>query len=273
MSQAEIPPGVDPTRPSPGRLYDYFLGGTDNFEIDRRTAEAILQLEPDLPDAVWANRGFLQRCVAWMAENGVDQFLDIGAGLPTRNNTHEAAQKVNPKARVAYVDDDPMVAAHAKSLLEGARNTVFVQGHFQSPETILTNSDVRALIDFSRPVGLLAVALLHFVPRFEDPIGLLHRYLDMIPSGSFLAISHATADHQAPAKVEKGLEIYAAASNKLTLRSKAEVTEFFDGLQIVPPYPGARAEVTYVSLWGAEDPELADSDGGRLGYCAVARKP
>lgn len=274
MSEAEqVPAGVDPTRPSPGRVYDYLLGGTENFEVDRRTAEQLLTVEPEMRDAVWANRGFLQRAARWLAaEAGVEQFLDLGAGLPTRNNTHEAAQQANPDVRVAYVDNDPMVIAHGKRLLEDVPHTVYVGGEFENPDGILRSPEVRDLIDFTRPVGVLLIALLHFVPDREDPYGLVRRYLDAVPSGSYLAISHATSDMLAPDKVDQGSQIYSAVSDRLTLRSKAEVARFFEDMEIVPPYEGAAPDVTWVSLWGAEDAELADSDGGRIGYCAVARK-
>src|SRR5690606_26930373 len=173
MGEAEeAPMGVDPTRPSPARVYDYMLGGTENYEADRRAAEQMLALEPDLRDAVSANRGFLLRAARWMAAEGVDQFLDIGAGLPTQNNTHQAAQQVAPDARVVYVDNDPEVVAHGRALVDASRHTVFIEGRFEEPDGILQHPEVTGLLDFDRPVGLLLVALLHFVPEQEDPYGL-----------------------------------------------------------------------------------------------------
>lgn len=273
MTDERLPPGVDPSLPSPARVYDFLLGGTENLEVDRQTVQHLLQLEPDLPDGAWANRGFLQRATRWMAEAGIDQFIDIGAGLPTRNNTHDAARAVLPDARVVYVDNDPMAVTHGRKLLADVPNVVYVENDFHDVEGVLRDSAVADLIDLERPVGLLAVALLHFVPDAAQPRELLWRYLDAVPSGSYLAISHATADYQSEQKVNEAKRIYAEASDRIRLRSRAEVSDLFQGLELVSPYEGAAPAVTWVSLWGAEDPEAADSDGGRLGYAGVARKP
>ncbi|WP_460522132.1 SAM-dependent methyltransferase [Flindersiella endophytica] len=274
MSQAEIPPGVDPTRPSSGRMYDYYLGGTENLPVDREAVQRMLDLGLDLSDMAWANRGFLQRAASWMAaEHGIDQFIDLGAGLPTQNNTHEAVQAIRPTARVAYVDNDPMILAHAQSLLEGTEHVVYISGDFREPDKTLNHPEVRELIDFSRPVGLMCVALLHFVKDSEQPRALISTYLDAVPSGSFLAISHATADQLIPAAESGSVQAYSNSTAQMNFRSKQEVTGLFDGLEIVPPYPGAVPEPTWLGLWAAEDPDAADSEGGRLGYCAVGRKP
>jgi hypothetical protein len=274
MGQAEIPPGVDPTRPSSARMYDYYLGGTENLAVDRDAVQRMLDLGLDLSDMAWANRGFLQRAASWMAaEHGIDQFIDLGAGLPTQNNTHEAVQRVMPSARVVYVDNDPMILAHARSLLEGVEHVVFIPGDFRKPDDTLSHPDVRQLIDFTRPVGLMCVALLHFVADEEQPKALLDTYLSAVPSGSYLAISHATADQLRPAAESGSVEAYSKSTAQMHFRSKQAVTTLFDGLQIVPPYADAAPEPTWLGMWGAEDPAAADSEGGRLGYCAVGRKP
>ena len=142
MSEIEqAPPGVDITIPSPARMYDYYLGGTDNYEVDRKAAEAIREKMPELEDAAWANRGSLQRSVRWLAEHGVRQFLDIGAGLPTMNNTHDAAQAVAPDAKVVYVDNDPIVQIHANALLEGVTGTAFITADFRDIDGVLGHED------------------------------------------------------------------------------------------------------------------------------------
>ena len=269
-----VPPGVDPATPTPARLYDYFLGGTDNFPADSDAGEQIRARMPELADAAWANRGFHQRAALWLAASrGIRQFIDIGSGLPAQNNTHQAVQKAVPEARVAYVDHDPLVRAHAGALLTGDGSTRFVPADLRDPDSVLTDPHTRELIDFGQPVGLLMTAVLPFVADGSDPRGLLARYLAALAPGSYLALSHATADQKPPATVRVLLDVYSRATEQLYLRTRAEVERFFDGLELVPPYEGATAAVTYVGEWGAEDPELADSDGSRWSYGAVARRP
>jgi hypothetical protein len=275
MTEAQrVPPGIDPDTPSPARLYDYYLGGTDNFRADRDAAERIRARMPELADAAWANRGFHQRAARWLAgPPGIRQFLDIGSGLPTQNNTHQAVAKVASDARVVYVDHDPMVRVHANALLTGAENTRFITADLRDPESVLGHPQTRELIDFSQPVGLLMTAVLHFVADGSDPYGLVARFVAELAPGSYLVLSHITADQKPPAAVQAILDIYENATEQMYMRTRAEVERFFDGLELLPPYPGAAARVTYVGEWGAEDAELADSDGSRWCYGAVARIP
>jgi hypothetical protein len=269
-----VPPGVDPDTPSPARLYDYYLGGTENFPVDRVAAERIRTLMPELADAAWANRGFHQRAARWLAgPPGIRQFLDIGAGLPTQNNTHQAVAKVAPGARVVYVDNDPLVRVHASALLTGAGNTGFITADVRDPESVLGHPQTQALIDFGQPVGLLMTAVLHFVADGSNPHGLVARFLAELAPGSYLVLSHITADQKPPAAVQAILDIYAHATEQIHMRTRAEVERFFDGLELVPPYADAAPAVTYVGEWGAEDAQLADSDGSRWCYGAVARRP
>jgi O-methyltransferase involved in polyketide biosynthesis len=269
----KAPPGVDITTPSPARMYDYILGGTENYEIDRKAAEAVRANMPDLEDAAWANRGFLQRSVRWLAEQGIRQFVDVGAGLPTRNNTHDAAQAVAADARILYADNDAMVAAHAKSLLAGSTGTAFIKADFRDPDGLLGHEEALALIDFTRPVALLVVALTHFVPDEDDPWGVVRRYMDRLVPGSYLVLSSITKERQPDKAVDTVEEVYSTSSSGgVRVRTREEIERFFTGLEIVPPYEGAAAELAYVGEWGAEDPDAADSDGSRWGYCAVARK-
>ena len=270
----QVPPGIDPATPSPARLYDYYLGGTNNFRADRDAAEQIRARMPELADAAWANRGFHQRAALWMAGTvGIRQFLDIGSGLPTQNNTHQAVHRATREARVVYVDNDPLVRVHASALLVNAGQTRFVTADLRDPDGVLNHPQTRELIDFSQPVGLLMTAVLHFVSDGSDPHGLIARYVARLAPGSYLALSHITADQKPPAATAAIRDIYANATEQIYLRSRAEVERFFDGLELVSPYEGGAAEVTYVGEWGAEDPDLADSDGSRWSYGAVARRP
>jgi S-adenosyl methyltransferase len=274
MTEAgEVPPGVDPTRPSPARLYDYFLGGTNSLPVDREAAEKLRAAVPDVADGMWANRGFHGRAAVWLAGHGIRQFIDIGSGLPTQNNTHQAVHRVAPDARVVYVDIDPMVAAHSAPLLAGDGTTAVVTADMRDPDAVLGDPEMRRLIDFAEPAGVLMTAVAHFVADEDDPWGLVARYMAAVVPGSYLALSHATFDRMVPNQVQAGREIYARATDHLYMRSRADVERFFDGLELVPPYPGAGRELTYVGLWGAEDLEAADSEGSRGIYCGVARRP
>ncbi|MFC4052504.1 SAM-dependent methyltransferase [Actinomadura syzygii] len=269
----QVPPGVDPDIPSPARMYDFYLGGTENFEVDRIAAAKVKMAMPEAEDAAWANRGFLQRAVRWLALHDIRQFIDVGAGLPTRNNTHDAAQVVAPEARVLYADNDPMVRAHAQKLLTGVNGTAFIQADFRDPEGLLAHPVTQETIDFTQPVALLVVALTHFVPDADDPWGVIRRYMDRLAPGSYLALSAGTHDRQAERAVSGLKDAYSKSSANVHTRSREEIARYFDGLEIVPPYKGAAPDLVYAGEWGAEDPEAADSDGSRWSYCAVARKP
>lgn len=274
MSEQPVPEGVDPNRMSVARVYDALLGGTHNFEVDRLAVEQMKALFPDIVQWAWGNRGFHQRAARWLAEKaGIRQFIDIGSGLPTQNNTHEVVHSVAPGSHVVYVDIDPMVAAYANSLLAGAENTVFIQGDLRDPQPILNNEQVRAVIDFDQPVALMLTAILHFVQDDAQPERIVAEYMAALPSGSYLALSHSTTDGWGQ-KATSGIEdLYKNANEQPRNRTKAEVSRFFEGLEIVPPYAGAPPELTFGGLWGADDPEEADDDASHALYCAVARKP
>ena len=273
-SAEQAPPGVDPSRPSPARLYDYYLGGTHNFAVDRELGDRLRAAVPDLEDGVWANRAFHQRAATWMAEQaGLRQFIDIGSGLPTRDNTHDVVHKVAPAARVVYADHDPMVEALAADLLIADGTTAVITADAREPDAILDHPVVRELIDFTLPVGLLMTAVLHFVADGSDPAGLVARYAAAVPPGSYLALSHFTADKMPPRAIQAGQNSYSQATESIYPRTLAEVERLFDGLDLVPPQPGAPPAISYVGVWGAEDPVAADSDGSRGLYCGVARRP
>jgi hypothetical protein len=268
-----VPPGVDPTRPSPVRLYDYFLGGAANFPADRETAERLKAAVPDIVDAIWANRGFHGRAALWLAEHGIRQFIDFGPGLPTHGNTHQTVHKVAPGARVVYVDHDPMVAACFGPLLAEDGTTGLVTTDWRDPDALLADPALRRLIDLGEPTGVLMTTLVSFVADQADPWGLVARYMAAVAPGSHLALSHGTYDKIPPNILQAGRETCAGVTERVHLRSKAEVERFFAGLQLVPPYTGADPVVTYAGLWGAEDIEAADTEGSRGIYCGVARRP
>ena len=269
---AEIPAGVDPARPAPARIYDFLLSGKSNFKADRDAAARIMALVPEIKDCAWANRGFHQRAARWIAGRGVRQFIDIGSGLPTQSNTHGVVQKVIPQARVIYVDNDPMVRAYAGELLSGDGTTAVVTADLREPDAVLDDPALRALIDLGQPAGLLVTAVLHFVADEADPWGLVDRYVGALAPGSYLALSHVTYEHLPPRLVQEGKDVYAQAQG-LYPRSREQIDRFFDGLEIVPPYDGGKPAITHIGVWGADDPDLAYSDGAHWWYGGVARRP
>jgi hypothetical protein len=267
------PEGVDVTRPSPARIYDYMLRGSHHFEVDAQAAERLMGAVPEIRDCAWSNRGFHQRAAAWIAAQGIRQFLDIGSGLPTVGNTHDVVGKVHPDARVVYVDNDPMVELYSQSILGQAGNVSVICADLREPDAILDHPDVRRLIDPAQPTGLLLTAVMMFVAHDRDPWGLVSRYVQALRPDSYLALSHLTHDAKPPAAVEGFRRVFDRATEQLHFRTRAAIGRFFDGLEVVPPYPGAAPGLTYSGLWGAEDIQLADSDGSRWLYCAVARVP
>jgi hypothetical protein len=268
----QVPAGVDATRPSPARMYDYMLGGTHNFQVDRDATEEFRAQLPDLEDAAWANRGFHGRATLWMAiEEGISQFLDIGSGLPTQSNTHEVLHAINPAAKVVYVDNDPMVLVLARELLTDDGTTAVVQADLRDPEAVLDNQELRKLIDFRQPVGLLMTAVLQFVSDDSDPWGIVARYVAAMAPGSCLALSHITGDKVPPRSIATGVQIYTRATESAYPRARADIERFFDGLELVPPFAGASPALCHVGVWGSEDPDSADTDGSRVFWCGVAR--
>lgn len=274
MSEAShIPAGVDTGRPTPARIYDYMLQGNSYFQVDRFAAEQILKAAPEIRDAAWSNRGFHQRAAKWIAQHDVRQFVDIGSGLPTVGNTHEVVQKVVPAAHVVYVDNDPMVELHSRALLDSGGTISVICADLREPDSILDHPELRKLIDFGEPVGLLLTGVMMFVSDASDPWALVSRYVSALRPGSYLSLSHLTDDYKPPAAAEGFRAVFDTATEHMYFRSKAKVERFFAGLELVPPYEGAEPGVTFTGLWGAEDVGLADSEGSRWLYCGVARKP
>jgi hypothetical protein len=223
---------IDTSKPHPARIYDYLLGGKQNFAADRDVAEQVTENMPVIPRLARANRAFLGRAVRYTAQQGVKQFLDIGAGLPASGNTHEVAQSVHPDASVVYVDNDPLVTVHGRALLADEARTRVFEADLRDPKAILAHPDVTALIDFEQPVALLLVAVLHFFPDEADPEGVIATLTGQLAPGSHLVISHAGSD-LIPADSE-GMEAYQSASEG-ALRDRAQITGFFEGFDLVEP--------------------------------------
>jgi S-adenosyl methyltransferase len=266
-----VPQGVDTSIPAPARIYDYLLGGQHNFAADQAAAEQIVKAVPEIRDAAWSNRGFHQRAARWLAGQGIRQFIDIGSGLPTVGNTHEVVQRVWPETRVVYVDNDPLVRALSTALLAGDGTTGVMLGDLRDPDGILGNPELRRLIDFAEPVGLLMTGVLMFVADESDPYGLVSRYVGQLAPGSYLSLSHLSADHKSERAVNEFRAVFDTATEHMYFRSRDEVARFFTGLDLVPPHEGAAAGLCYTGVWGAEDPAAADTDGSRWLWCGVAQ--
>jgi hypothetical protein len=242
-----IPPDVDTTRPSPARMYDYALGGKDNFAVDRAAVEEIGQRCPDYQRAARLNRSFLLQTVQMIAEIGVRQFIDLGTGIPTSPNVHEVARKVNPDTRVVYVDNDPIVMAHNRALRATVPDVITVQHDLRQPSSVLEDPNVRALIDFDEPVGLLMVAVLHFVRHDTSP-EIVAQYGKAAAAGSYLAISAACLDGMDPEAVRVIEAVSARSSAPVVMRSAGQIEQLFEGFELLDPGLADIAE------WADEEP-------------------
>ncbi len=227
---------IDTSVPHPARVYDYWLGGKDNFEADRKVAEAAIAATPGVVEGARDNRAFLGRAVRYIAEQGIDQFLDIGTGIPTAGNTHEVAQAVNPAARVVYVDNDPIVMVHARALLRGAPEgrTAYIEADLRDPESILTHPDTLEVLDFSRPIGVIIVGTLMHIRDEDDPWRAVKGFTDAVCPGSYLAITHLTADFE-PERMNALANSYNTGPLWVTLRTREQVERFFEGFDLVEP--------------------------------------
>jgi SAM-dependent methyltransferase len=258
-----------PNVPSTARMYDYYLGGKDNYPADRDAAEKAIRMMPDgvVRTSAVQNRRFLIRVVRHLTgELGIRQFLDIGTGLPTMNNVHEVAQSIAQESRVVYVDHDPIVLAHARDLLHGVDNTTIIEYDLREPEAILADPTVNAMLDFSKPVAVLLVAIVHFVQDKDDPYGIMRTLMNAVPSGSCLVLSHFTADSYS--KADEAAHVYDKATSTLHSRTRAQVAELFAGLDLIEP------GVVWTPQWHPDaDTGLADNPGKSLFWCGVARKP
>jgi O-methyltransferase involved in polyketide biosynthesis len=233
----EMLPGVGeaPGRPNVARIYDSYLGGKDNFAADREIAVRVAEAQPLVVAGVRANRAFLRRAIAFLAEQGIGQFLDLGSGLPTRDNVHQVAGRVNPEVRTVYVDNDPVVLVHARALLADSPRTIVVEGDLREPDKILADADVRAHLDFTRPVAVVMCAILHFIE--QDPAGIVRAFTGAMVPGSALLVSHVVddGDDAVSAATRKGAAIYAETTAPFVLRTREQVVAWFEGFTLVPP--------------------------------------
>ncbi len=263
-------PKIDTGKAHPARMYDYFLGGKDHFAVDRETAEKVLTSWATIRTAARENRAFLSRVVRYLvAEAGIRQFLDIGTGLPSANNVHEVAQVIAPECRVVYVDNDPIVLAHARALLTGspAGRTAYIEADLREPGMILAHPVTRQTLDLTRPVALMLVAVLHFVPDKDNPAQIVSTLMDGLPSGSYLAASHVTAEHNPQGLAGVG-RAYAEAGVTGKIRTVDQFAELaFHGLEMVDP------GLVVVSDWRPERTGPAPLAMDVSGYGGVARKP
>jgi hypothetical protein len=264
----ERPPSADlhPEVAHPARVYDVWLGGKDNFASDRAVAEQLAALTPDVVNAARANRAFLGRAVRTVSALGVSQFLDIGTGIPAAGNTHQVAQQADPSARVAYVDNDPIVLTHARALMSGSGHgaTTVTQADLRDPEAILAAPGVRDLLDFSRPIALMLVAVLHFIGDDQDPQGIVKRLLEALPTGSHLILTHGTGDTLPQELAQRAEQSYDRAAAHLHLRPQQEVQRFFGGGELLEP------GLVLAPYWRPDGP--LPEDAARLGiYAGIAR--
>jgi hypothetical protein len=233
--EQRVPEGVDVTRPSIARIYDYLLFGKDNFAADRAAAVKLMQSRLDPRRLALANRGFLSRTVGFLARQGIAQFLDLGSGLPTSPSVHEVARGVLPGARVVYVDHDPMVVAHNDALLATRDGVITVRADVRDPDAVLGNDALAACLDFSQPVAVLLLSVLHFINGDEDAPGIIARFRERMAPGSHLIVSIGTSDGADPEMLAEATDTYAGARMPFTLRTHAQIMDLFDGFDLVEP--------------------------------------
>ena len=270
MNQSNwVPAEVPLDRPNVARMYDYFLGGGHNFAIDREAAEHLFTVYPDLPLISQVNRAVLRRAVRFLVDQGIDQFLDIGSGIPTSGNVHEVAQRANPDARVVYVDVEPIAVAHSQAILQGVRNTVAIQGDARQTENVINHPEVQQHLDWTRPMGVLLFALLHFMPDDVDATHIVRSLCQAMPSGSYLVITHATAEQVDEHGVHVVEQLYQRATSPFHFRTREQIAELFEGLELVEP------GLVYSPLWRPEsaDDLFVDQPARSSAYVAVGRKP
>ena len=233
-SQA-IGPDADASAPNVARMYDYYLGGAANFAVDREAAERALAVTPEIGRFARANRAFLARAVTYLSTRGIDQFLDLGSGIPTVGNVHEIAHRHNPTAKVAYVDHEAVAVAHARTMLAHESRVSVTRADIRCPQEVLSAPGVAGLLDFSRPVGLLALAILHFVPDSDDPAGILAAYRAACAPGSCVALSHAATITMTEDEVQRGKQIYSTTPTPLLIRDHDEIAALLKGYDLVEP--------------------------------------
>ncbi|SFS92701.1 SAM-dependent methyltransferase [Saccharopolyspora flava] len=258
---------LDVETPNAARMYDYYLGGSHNFASDRAAAARAVQVTPTMIPGARANRAFLQRAVRFFLDAGIRQFLDLGSGIPTVGHVHEIAHAVDPSARVAYVDIEPIAVAHTRRMLSDTPTVTVTQADLQDPQEVLNSPGVAELLDFAEPVAVLAVAVLHFVPDEKNPAAMLDAYCDAVAPGSFLAVSHITDHYDTPERVAEIDRLYSSTTNAARHRTFEDFKRLIGDRELVPP--GA----VYATDW-RPDPGTVPAEGARTGFwAAVARIP
>ena len=264
--QESAPPGIDTRIPNMARMYDYALGGKDNFAADRAAVEKLFSFSPENKYVPRANRRFLGRAVRFAAAQGIRQFLDLGTGLPSQGHVHEVVADINPDAHVVYVDNDPVVVNHAKALLVDSDSVTAVEADIRDSEGILADPDVTGLIDFSRPVAVLFVAVLHGIPDRDDPAGIVRSFAGCVSPGSYLILSHLTSEGHPPALVAQKEEIFARSNAPVSYRSRAEILRMFDGFSLVQP------GLTAVTQWRGDELDQKLDAAGQWWLGGVGRR-
>jgi SAM-dependent methyltransferase len=260
------PEDVDHNTATVARAYDYLLGGSHNFAADRALARQIMSVFPDAKVQARLNRSLLHRATRYVLDQGIRQFLDIGSGIPTVGNVHEIAQKVDPEARVAYVDIDPIAVAHSRQILTGNPHATVIREDFANPRAVLEHPSVAELIDFAKPVALLLVALLHAVRDDRDPYGALAVFKERLAPGSYLVIGHATHESR-PDEFREAAKAIERTPTPLAMRTHSEILRFFDGFDLVEP------GLVWAHEWRPDSPEDGPDKGTSLIYGGVGRKP
>ena len=270
------PDGIDISRPSAARVYDYFLGGAHNFAVDRDLAEQIARMTPNLAETMRANRAFLRRAMHFLIGEGVRQFLDVGSGIPTVGNVHEVAQELAPESTVVYVDIDPVAVAHSRAILEGNERCAVICADLREPERILAESAELGLIDFSQPVAVLLAGVVHFIPDSDDPAGTIAQLRDAVTPGSFLLISHATLDGQ-PIEVIEAQRLSARTATEIVLRSREEIEPYFGTSATLASGTSGTFEMVepglvFIPAWRPEPGSAMEHPEMVGAYAGVARK-
>ncbi|MFD3543691.1 SAM-dependent methyltransferase [Streptomyces sp. NPDC058662] len=271
---AWAPPGIDISVPSVSRIYDYYLGGSHNFEVDRQAARRAMEFMPGLPKIMQANRAFMRRAVRHAVAEGVTQFLDIGSGIPTFGNVHEIARAASPEARVVYVDHDPVAVAHSQAVLAGDDRSGVVAADLRKPQDILTAPEVGRLLDLDRPVALLLVAVLHFLEDADDPHAAVAGLRDALAPGSLLILTHASFEGiPLTTEVAGGaVGVYRDIRNPLVMRTREEIARFFEGFEMLRPGLVSMPDWRPDAPERGEDGEAQEDPYAFSGFAGVGRK-
>jgi SAM-dependent methyltransferase len=262
-----VPAGVDTRQANVARVYDYLLGGSHNFLADQDVARALAAVQPEIRAIAWANRKFLGRAVRFLSQTGIRQFLDIGSGIPTNGNVHEIAQATDSSARVVYVDVDQVAIAHSRAILADSPNAAIVESDLRAPDKILAHEQTRRLLDFTEPVALLLVSVLHYVADADDPWRVMEELRDALAPGSYLVICHGTSDDR-PEMMQAAERVFnRSVTTQGHARSRAEILRFFGDFELVEP------GLVHMPLWRPDSPADVPSDPAKFWCLAgVARK-